>query len=527
MKIYRGILCLAMLLGGLVVGRWIAYEGVIRVEAERAWRQQDAEGCFKALTRLAQSSPAHAFELLLSLEGDETKQQELVKRLAEEFPDAGTDFMEVFLRHPEHHRDYTLGREVFCGCARADPERAWQAMMAHAVQFMPAFLPDIARGMTQRDPQEAMRYAAKIQCPMHRESFVHEVMQEWSERDGQGLLAWLRTQPDAGTLAKHVGWFHLKLKDAAGLADIAVLMPEQTVAESFAFHRWLRRPEVEGAWVQHTDWLLALPAGEMRERLCAAAAQGLVRLDPETALKLLPEIKDAEVHHLVTSAVAGYRAAASPQDGLAFANALTDADARRKARNSVFITWAENDPASAARHAVESGDPDAKIMLNYAGGGWAMSDPESACRFALEHEPPNDGKRGRKNEMLNSTVNIWAGAEPVAAARWVKALPEGEAKDTAISAAARALSQRLPEEGLRWAQDIKDAEIRRQALGLCFQIWLYKEQDKPGKWLQQASLDEETRKSLDTRLKYASQAHQSGRGGGSETNITDAITVFR
>ncbi len=525
MKMLHGFLCLATLLAGLFAGKWISGEAVARAEVARAWQKQDVEGCFKALARVAQSSPTHAFELLLTLE-DESPEKALLLRLTKEFPDAAADFMAVFLRHPENFHDYTLGDAVFCGFARADPERAWQAMMGNAVQFMPAYLPAIARGMAQRAPLEAMRYADKIQCPMHRESFLHELMQEWSTRDGQGLLTWLRAQPNARTLTRHVAWFQLKITDAAPLTDIAALIPESSALNKSS-HLWLSRPEAEGAWMQHTDWLLALPAGEARERLCNAAGQGLVNLDPEAALKLLPEIKDAEIHRLVTSAVSAYRAAVSPQDGLAFANALTDAGERRKAKNSAFFTWVENDPAGAAHHALESGDPDAKIMLSSAGTHWAMSDPENACRFALEHEPPNDGKSGRKNEMLNSTVNIWAGVEPVAATQWVKALPEGEAKDTAVAAVARALSLRLPEEGMRWAQDIKDAEIRRQALGLCFQTWLFKDQDKPGKWLQQASLDEETRKSLESRLKYVVQAHQSGRAESGGTNITDAITTFR
>lgn len=527
MKILRGFLCLAVLMAGLMLGRWIADEPVARTEAERAWKQQDVEGCFKALTRVAQTSPTHAFELLLSLEGDETKAIELLQRLTKEFPDAGVELMAVFLLHPEHYRDYTMGREVFCGCARADPERAWQAMMAHEVQFMPAFLPDIARGMTQRAPLEAMRYAAKIPCPMHRESFVHEVMQEWSERDGQGLLSWLRAQPDEGKLARHVGWFQLKITDAAQLAAIADLMPESFVTDRTSFSVGLPRPLTEGAWMQHTEWLLALPAGEKRTLLCTAAARGLVPLDPEAALKLLPEVKDTNVSHLVTSAVSAFRAAVSPQEGLAFANSLTDPMERRNARNSVFITWAENDPAGASLHALESGDPDAKIMLSHAGFRWAMDDPENACRFALEHEKPSEGSSWSKNAMLKSAVNIWAGKEPVAAARWAKALPEGGAKDAAFYGVAKALSFRQPEQSLRWAQDIQDAAMRRQALQLCLMSWLYKDNEKPVKWLQQASLDDETRKALDAYVKSRVAAARPGQAESNGRYISDAISIFR
>lgn len=513
-----------MLLGGLMVGKWISGEGAMQAEAERAWKQQDAEACFKALIRLAQASPARAFDLLLTLEGDETQEKELLQRLTKEFPDAGADLMAVFLKHPEYHRDYSMGHAVFLSCARADPERAWQAMMAHAVWFKPAFLPAIAQGMSQREPLAAMQYAEKIQSPLQRESFVHEVIQEWSTRDGQGLLTWLRAQPNARTLAMHVAWFQLKIRDAALLADIAALLPEGV---AMPFSHWTSRAEAEGAWMQHTDWLLALPAGETRERLCTVAALGLVNLDPEATLKLLPEIKDAAVHRRVTSTVSAYRAAEAPQEGLAFANALTEPEERRLAKNSVFFTWAENDPPSAAHHALESGDPDARIMLSSATSYWARADPENVCRFALENETPSDTKPGRKSTMLYSAVSSWAGVEPVAAARWVKTLPEGEPKDAAVAAVASALAYRLPEEGLRWAQDIKDAQRRMQTLSLCFQGWLRKDPDKPRQWLQQANLDKESRESLEASLKYAAEARQSGQSIGGEDYLSDGIMIFR
>ena len=79
--------------------------------------------------------------------------------------------------------------------------------------------------------------------------------------------------------------------------------------------------------------------------------------------------------------------------GLAFADTLSDARERSAARNAVFFTWAENDPRTAARHALNSGDPDARIMLGSVGYHWAAKDPEGAARFALENDLPQDNKQ--------------------------------------------------------------------------------------------------------------------------------------
>ncbi|HBJ86648.1 MAG TPA: hypothetical protein DDZ88_22880 [Verrucomicrobiales bacterium] len=524
MKWFHWLFCLAALVAGLIFGKWISGAAVAEAEVKQFWGQKDEEECLKALGRLAAINQVRAFDLLLTLEDDDT--HGLLQGLMKALPDAGSALMTAFLKHPEQHLSWGVGRTAFRCCAEADPERAWQEMMAHAAKFMPRYLPAIAQGMTQNNPLAAMAYAEKIQSPVSRDQFVHEVLESWSGRDGDGLLKWLREQPNQPMLAKHVNWLRLNITNSAGLADIAAMLPE-TLADNGRGLSLQAGQAVEGIWIRRIDWLLALPPGETRERLCSVAAQGLAYVDPESALKLLPELRESNVRQLVTGAVAGFRAAVSPQDGLAFANALTDAEERRKARNAVFFTWADNDPAGAAHHALESGDPDARIMLSTAGFSWARSDPESACRFALDHDQQKDVKQGRRNALLTSAVGTWTGTEPVAATRWVKALPEGEARDAAFSAVASALSYRLPEESLHWAQGIKDAEMRRQSLSLCLMSWLHKDQEKPLKWLQQASLDEETRKHLNNYLKPNVQAHQSGQSRGAETYLSEGIMIFR
>lgn len=527
MKIFRAFVYLAVLLAGLTAGRLISATGAACSEVVRAWQQRDMEACSAALARVAGASPAQAFETLLSLEGDEAVRWELLRQLLKDCPEAGPAVMDEYLKHPELHRDYTLGDVCFSGCARVAPDRAWQAMMEQRVLFMPAFLPGIARGMAQKDAKGAMRHAEKIPCAMQREAFVHELLQEWSAHDAEGLLAWLRAQPDAKKLARHVGWFQLKITDAAQLAVIAELMPESFATERSSLHSGVPRPAAEGRWMQQTGWLLAFPAGEKRTLLCTAAARGLMQIDPEAALKLLPEIRNTNVRHQVMSTVSAFRAAVSPQEGLAFANALTDAVERRNAKNSVFLTWAQNDPAGAARHAVESGDPDAKIILSQAAFQWALADPENACRFALEHEKPDEANAVKRHAMLKSAVKIWAGKEPVAAARWAEALPVGSAKDAAWYGVATAMALRMPEEALRRALDIQDAAMRRQALQLCLMSWLYKDNEGPVKWLQQASLDDETRKALDAYVKTRVAATQSGHSeSGGAFFISDAISIF-
>ena len=530
MKWIHGFLGVFIFAAGAFVGWKIAEPKVALEEARRAWERQDMEACFTALESLAQSSARQAFEVVLSLEGNGDRQQALVRRLVEKAPQRGPELMAAFLQHPEMHPDFGMGGAAFLSCAQEEPERAWQAMLSQPGRFMPAVLPAIAEGLTRRDPQVALQYAEKVQSPVQRERFVSDVIQAWSDSDGQGLLKWLRAQPEHARLSKYVRWDRVKIAEASALADIAALLPKNLEEKSGLLSTPML-PDKADVWMRHTDWLLALPVGEMRTRLCTTAATGLADLDPEAALKLLPEIQEATVRRRVTSSVAAFRAAATPKEGLAFARELTDAEERRRAVNAALFTWAENDPEDAVRHAQESGDAEAKIMLSHAGSQMAMKDAEKASRFALENEPPPDPKKshGETYPMLKSAVNIWAGREPVAAGRWVKALPEGAQKDTALAAVASALSLRMPEESLQWAEEIKDAAVRKQALQMCLMSWAYKDGEKPAKWLEQAKMkmDEEMRKAIATWISPSLKARRSGQSHGSEAYLTEGIVIFR
>lgn len=527
MKWYYGFLSVCVLAAGGVVGWKIAEPRVAQEEAGRAWQQQDVEGCLAALEHLAQSSPRRAFDFLLSLEGDEERRQKLVSQLVEKSPQRGLELMASFLQHPELHHDFGMGTAAFLNCAQADPERAWQALLSRPGRFMPAFLPAIAEGLARRDPQAALQYAEKIPSPVLRERFVSDVIQTWSDGDGQSLLTWLRAQPERAPLARYVNWNRLKIADAAALADIAALLPKNPQEKSTHLSVQLL-PEKDDVWMRHTDWLLALPAGETRARLCTAAAPGLADLDPEAVLKLLPEIQDVGVRQRVTCSVAAFRAAVAPKEALVFANALTDAEERRQARNSVYFTWSENDPEGVALYAMESGDPDAKIVLSHAGYQMAMKDPEKACRFALEHEEPADAKKGRTYAMLKSALNIWTGREPVAAGRWVRALPEGGPRDTAFSAVATSLSSRMPQESLQWAMEVKDAVMRRDAVKMCLYAWALKDSESPVKWLEQQGLDldEESRKVIAAWIEPTLKARRSGQTRSSGVFLSEGIVVF-
>jgi hypothetical protein len=483
----------------------------------RLWEMHDSEG---GLALLLPMDPESAYELLLGFPGGNV-QEWLAKLLEEHDPESGALLLRVFLRHPLHHHDFGIASTVFRHAALGDPALVWREAQARATSFLPAMLPALAQGMTRNNPLKAVAQASAIRSPAMKDTFLREVIEEWSGQDAKGLLTWLRVHPEKEKLVRQVKWSRMRISSASDLAEIAALIPAEAIAAG-QDSRLFFDEQPDDLWIHRTDWLLALPPGPARESLCEVAASSLVSIDPEAALSLLPAVTQPGIRRQVLSAVAGFRAAVAPEDGLAFADTLSDARERSAARNAVFFTWAENDPRTAARHALKSGDPDARIMLGSVGHHWAAKDPEGAALFAIENDLPQDNKPPSVfSGMLDSAVRTWAGREPMTAATWAKTLPRGPQRDRAAAAIANGVSFRFPEEAMIWAQDIADESSRRQTLKLCFGTWLRRQPEQAAQWLQTNTLDDPIRQQLSQAL----EARRQNPSSGSISNLSDGTFI--
>lgn len=485
---------------------------------ERLQNENDLDAL---LSQLRQMSPPQAYSALLGLSGINVG--ELLAKLVEGHgPESGQALLAIFLMHPEHHHSFSIASTVFRHAAQGDPALAWREAEAHAMHFLPAMLPALAQGMSRKAPLEAIAHAASIRSPGMRETFIREVLEEWSGTDAPGLLSWLAQQSDAKKLARLVKWGRMRLSSPHQLARLADLMPSSTVPNSTDSRLLFGEPS-EDLWIRRTDWLLTIPPGAARDKLCNLAAISLTSVDPEAALKLLPALTEPAIRRQVLTAAAGFRAAASPMDGLAFADTMQDAQEREAARYAVFITWAENAPAAFSRHAIQSNDPDATRAMSTGGTYWAMKDPEGAAEFALQHDLP----KGAKTEtalagMLSSTVRVWASKDPVGAANWVNGQPRGPQRDRAAAAIAGAAAIRFPEEAMIWAFDISDEAPRRQAIDLCFSTWLRMRPEQAAEWLKAAQMDDATRQRLTSSL----QDHRARPFTGATQNLSQGTVVI-
>lgn len=471
-------------------------ESVSEARVAQLWASKDFLGTQDALLAYARVNPARAIELAMSLEGADAWKlaMEFVVKLP---PNTGGIAMDTLLRHPRYLEPCPLQHAVFWLCAQSDPERAWREAHAPGVKFLDNALNAIASGCAETDPRLAMTFAGRLTKAGQKNDFASTVLRQWSKDNPRDLIAWLGTQGDIESLAARVPWGQMHFDTKEDFLAMAKLVPpgvlDGTISGSSSFGS-----AGEGGWATRMDWLKDLPEGAARQALYAGAARALIGADPEKALALLPELMNASLKRQVLSATAAYRAALSPQEGFAFADAITDEAMRRLARQSVLLTWAENDPAAAAKHAWSSKDAELASSSSRIGFKWAEVDPEAAASYALEQAGPNPGEQGEN--AISSLMSHWVGRDPSAASRWVKDLPPGAQQDQAASALARAAMRDQPDAAIQWAANIRGEAARQQAITNCFRIWMSTDRSRAAMWMQQAGLDDPMRQLLGQML---------------------------
>ncbi|MGV3659606.1 MAG: hypothetical protein ACO1TE_05465 [Prosthecobacter sp.] len=498
-----------------------AEEAAREQEARQLWQTAGLEPTLEALTAYARLNPARALDLAMSLKGENAWQ--LVMKLVQTLPvHAGGVAMDVLLRHPQYCKPCPPMDAVFGLCAKSDPERAWREAHAAGVPFTSAALDAIARGCGETNPRKAMELAARLTEVKEQTKFMRTVLSGWADEDPRDLVAWLGTQADAAAFFPQVPWGRLQFETQADFLAMVGVVPLEVFDGSLEFSQ-IFGTAGEGGWATRLDWLQAVPDKAQRHALYAGAARALMHADPEKALALMPEIENARLRQQITSATAAYRAAISPEAGFAFADSLTDEKARRLARQSVLNTWAENDPAAAARYALASQlPPDEGYMgMRYQlGHKWAELDPQAAVSHALTHEPQDEaGSPG--GTVLGSAMSQWVYSDPYTASGWVNALPSGTRRDTAAAALARASMRMEPDGAMVWAANIADPGLRQRTVQSCFETWLRMDQSQAARWLEQAALDESTHQALAAAAQSAS-AHQDP---GTRWNSSNGIIV--
>ena len=190
-----------------------------------------------------------------------------------------------------------------------------------------------------------------------------------------------------------------------------------------------------------------------------------------------------------------------------------------------FKSWADEDPAAAARAALElPAGPFSAEKINDVAANWAkvQGDRSERLQWAMSI-PPGEARNtslatimgewarmdptaaanetlglpdGDYETAIGSVVRSWASSDTTAAAEWVDQLSAGSAKDRALAAVAPQIAKTDPATAIKWAESIGEESLRQRNIKELAQNWLRQDKVAAEAWISSAPISEETRKKL-------------------------------
>ncbi len=121
--------------------------------------------------------------------------------------------------------------------------------------------------------------------------------------------------------------------------------------------------------------------------------------------------------------------------------------------------------------------------------GWLIEDPSKAVAWWLRRSGGYPGRSGK----METLVEVWAEADPIAASEWLAAQPKDAETAPAISKLVMKLNAKDPESAFTWAKAIAPEAIRKDALTSALKAWHTKDPAAATQALTDASLTDADR----------------------------------
>lgn len=213
------------------------------------------------------------------------------------------------------------------------------------------------------------------------------------------------------------------------------------------------------------DMYVNMPYGAAKENLGSAVVQGLVVKDP---LKALDWIKDnPEINNVKSfESLAKSFAKLDPQLGITVAQEIVDPVIKKKYMSSLVAYWADKNPAEAGKWVIGQIDSvnfdenrddfsalarlslanDQNLLFSQleniqdqtarnaatlsAAAALSEYNPSKAAELALTTTTEEPSEQA---DAIAITAKNWLNRDPLAASEWIRNLPAGSLKDTAVS----------------------------------------------------------------------------------------------
>lgn len=222
------------------------------------------------------------------------------------------------------------------------------------------------------------------------------------------------------------------------------------------------------------EWAKTLGTEALKKSALSSAIQQWAGTDPEKAGQEIGKISNTETRAEVTRSVAKALAGRSLAEAERWVQTLSGQD-RSSALGSVV-----EQAATQAPDRVES------LYSSFATGltpeAAARSENQAIARTVATQLAQTDATRaatwslslpegGARDEAVSGVVSTWAAYDAVAASTWLHELPAGKGRDLAAGNLVNTIARDDPESAWAWATSIGDTARRREAAAAALSGW--------------------------------------------------------
>jgi hypothetical protein len=318
----------------------------------------------------------------------------------------------------------------------------------------------------------------------------------------EGIMPWLRTLPERDRTAvlrdSNIDWCsgadpaELKaiLAETPGLADRAHLWMGTAAAIAS------EDPAAALTWAQSIESPLA------RRESVQEALRTWAQNDPAAAMNQARTLTDAELQKYCLHSIIENWSEQDPDAVLAWAGTASGEE-REFALLRGSLKRSGSDPAASA--AVLSslindhtGDK-TPSSLAYAAAevalSWFRQDAQAGTNWVAQLPEGN----ARENAM-STVVTDWTRFDPISASAWVQQLPAGGSRDAAAASLSEGIRYSDPESAFTWALSISDVDKRDQSVRAAAEAWRWQDKAAALAAITRASIPESMRTSLVAKI---------------------------
>jgi hypothetical protein len=272
---------------------------------------------------------------------------------------------------------------------------------------------ELLHRLAEHDPEQAIEFAAQHPELHGQFDLAAELFGGWLEEDELEARDWLVGIP-AGELRQQVV--------PILVAHLASDQPEEALAlagELPGYDGVLDPLRSFGNW-DHGDEI----EGRIRERAYAGIFSEWAGSDPLAAAERANGLEDPLLRNLAMQAVASKWARTDPATAVEWMKLLPAGVDRNSALQGLMPEWTAQDPQTASTYlGAMNESPERSEWLRLLGGNWSSSDPKAALAWALQLPGEND-----RNQVVQTMLAKVAEAGGRQAADFVLTLPTGSAR---------------------------------------------------------------------------------------------------